>query len=367
MPIETNQRLTFKRPLCIIVLSITWLLSSSGIVGAAESASQSDVLLFPALHYDILESVPQQLNLKEQEFFARTSAFYAKDIGPLRFLSEFFLSDDELEIERLQIGWCATEHVSAWAGRFHAPIGFWNQEYHHGAYLVTSVTRPGIVEFEDDGGILPTHLTGLLLDGQKAVRNSIWEYTLAVGYAPKITVQGLEPLNLADPSISEHKLTTAIRLSYQPKEFGPIKLGLFYMATTLNSEIVSTNKIKQNVAGAYFYGEWRHWKVTSAYFVLNNRIKTTASNNRGSFTNEYLQIDHMFNETWTIFGRVEDSENVENDPYLSFFPNFVTSRALLGVRYDFLKRHAITFEFGEVGVLDESYHHMTAQWSAVFP
>ena len=35
------------------------------------------------------------------------------------------------------------------AGRFHTALGYWNETYHHGTYLHTSITRPVAVRFED--------------------------------------------------------------------------------------------------------------------------------------------------------------------------------------------------------------------------
>lgn len=61
-------------------------------------------------------------------------------------------------------------------GRFHTALGYWNDTYHHGTYLHTSVTRPVMERFEDGGGLLPTHTIGVELRG-----NGLWG-TSNVGY-----------------------------------------------------------------------------------------------------------------------------------------------------------------------------------------
>ena len=48
------------------------------------------------------------------------------------------------------------------AGRMHTSFGFWNAAYHHGAWMQTSIARPRILAFEDEGGVLPVHAIGLM-------------------------------------------------------------------------------------------------------------------------------------------------------------------------------------------------------------
>lgn len=353
---------------CITTIVILLLLFCTSTSWALGNKDQGDFLLFPRVHLDALQNSPSQLELDDEELFASTSVFYAKNSGQLRFLGEFFLSDDEAEIERLQVGWSLNEQATTWAGRFHTPIGFWNQDNHHGAYLVTSATRPGIVEYEDDGGILPTHLTGLLLEGTRTYNSGTWEYSIGLGYAPNISDKGLKTVDIVDLSVSGHEPTIVTILTYAPDEFGPLRYGIFYLATTLASDVATITKVEQNVTGAYFHGAWALWKINAAYFVLNNRVRTPTNTSESDFSTGYIQIDHMLTETWSIYGRVEDSTGVKNDPYLSLFPGFVASRNLLGVRYDFIKNHALTLEFGSVnvGTINQSYDHLSVQWSAVF-
>ena len=44
----------------------------------------------------------------------------------------------------------------------HTLLGYWNQAYHHGTWLQTTVFRPEIYRWEDDGGgLLPVHEVGV--------------------------------------------------------------------------------------------------------------------------------------------------------------------------------------------------------------
>lgn len=82
----------------------------------------------------------------------------------VRALSEFVMETGPdgplVDLERLVLQW---EHdwFRIRAGRIHTAIGYWNQAYHHGAWLQTSVDRPRVLAFEDEGGVLPVHSTGV--------------------------------------------------------------------------------------------------------------------------------------------------------------------------------------------------------------
>jgi hypothetical protein len=64
------------------------------------------------------------------------------------------------DLERLFVRW-RTERLVIDAGRTHTELGYWNNAFHHGRWLQTSVDRPRALRFEDDGGILPIHSVGV--------------------------------------------------------------------------------------------------------------------------------------------------------------------------------------------------------------
>jgi hypothetical protein len=76
-----------------------------------------------------------------------------------------------VDVERFFVGW-HDERFSLEAGRTHTELGYWNNAFHHGSWLQMTVNRPRIVNFEDDGGLLPIHSVGVtarlhLLTGER--------------------------------------------------------------------------------------------------------------------------------------------------------------------------------------------------------
>jgi len=80
--------------------------------------------------------------------------------------------DSFVDVERFQIGW-HDDQFSVVAGRIHNPLGYWNSRYHHGHWLMPTIDRPRILEFEDHGGLYPVHQVGVFGGWQTAVDTGV--------------------------------------------------------------------------------------------------------------------------------------------------------------------------------------------------
>jgi hypothetical protein len=88
----------------------------------------------------------------------------------LSFLAEIMFEVDEqnnfvLDVERTEIAYLFSDYFRVKFGRFHTAIGYYNDAYHHGRYFQTTVDRPEMVRFEDEGGLIPAHSVGIHIDG----------------------------------------------------------------------------------------------------------------------------------------------------------------------------------------------------------
>src|SRR5580765_3109101 len=147
--------------------------------------------------------------------------------GPFKLFGEYLVSDHEHDLERFQLGWQATQDTVVWIGRYHQPTSVWNHDHHHGQYLQTSVSRPFLDEWEDLGGILPQHFTGILVEsGHKAFGSWRLRTAIAGGLAPIITPDGLEPFDLLHPDSKHHQVGFQARASLHPGEFTESGFGL---------------------------------------------------------------------------------------------------------------------------------------------
>lgn len=97
----------------------------------------------------------------------------AKLSDRLSFLGESVFEYDDMflvDVERVIVSFAATSRHRISAGKFHTPLGFWNTAYHHGALLQPTISRPQLFRFEDEGGLLPIHATGVQVSGRDLSR-----------------------------------------------------------------------------------------------------------------------------------------------------------------------------------------------------
>jgi len=162
-----------------------------------QGEATGEYLLFPHVGVNFRSGLADDSLLESDDYTYGIDIFATSRYRNFLFLGELLLAKEEQEIERIQLGWMVGDS-KIWLGRFHNPVGYWNAQFHHGSYLETSISRPSIVEFEDDNGLLPIHLTGLLIEGVIEHDKQGLGYALAVGAGPELSDK-LEPLDVLDP------------------------------------------------------------------------------------------------------------------------------------------------------------------------
>jgi hypothetical protein len=103
------------------------------------------------------------------------------------------------DVERFQLRFAPSDLFQLSAGRMHTMLGYWNQAYHHGAWLQTTASRPEVYRWEDEsGGLLPVHEVGLRVSGAVSWAPVRVEYSgsLANGRAESAT----DVVTLQDPN-----------------------------------------------------------------------------------------------------------------------------------------------------------------------
>jgi len=335
---------------------------SYALPGYAESTA--DYLLFPHVGAIFRSGLVDDSLLDDEDTKYGIALFGTAEYGKLLFLGEFLLSKDEQEIERFQVGWTAGDS-KIWLGRFHNPIGYWNSQFHHGSYLESSISRPSIVEFEDDNGLLPVHLTGLLIEGVKEHNKQGLGYALAVAIGPELS-DNLEPLDVLEPASGSQDLSLTLNLYHEPVIYSPTRYGLFINYTEIPAASRGFEEIRQINAGAYGNWEAHPWRLVAATFYVENRLQQLNGTSTDSFFSGYIQAEHNLDDRWTVFGRGEWSLSDENDRYLALFPHHVTDRFLGGIRLDAFDRHAIKLEVSRNRTQADKYGQIVLQWDAMF-
>ena len=69
----------------------------------------------------------------------------------------------DVSVERSIVRYDYNDSFKMSFGKYHTPIGYWNDTFHHGAWLQTTISRPEMVKF--GGTFTPVHFVGVLAEG----------------------------------------------------------------------------------------------------------------------------------------------------------------------------------------------------------
>jgi hypothetical protein len=295
-----------------------------------------------------------------------------------RVFGEYYVTPDERDLERFQMGFEFVPETVLWLGRFHQPASAWNTEHHHGQYLQTDITRPYIERWEDEHGIIPQHITGALFESRQPIgKDGAIQLSSGVGAAPALSGQALDAIDLIGNNPGRHRLSVTGRVAYLPQYVGASSIGLLFghddlsvsSARTLAS--LHSSAANLSIFGAYIDWIAEPWRIVAANYYVDAALAETTRNE--SFMSGYLQVERQLPRRFTIFGRLEDSARMPESRYVALFDDadgdldIALRRQALGVRWDYTRRQALTLEISHIVSLTQTSNELRAQWSAAIP
>ena len=363
----------FRRPsktrICDIPLP--WLIAATAAIlpclaAGAVSNFESEFIPFPEVTVHFFDKdVP---NTQQHGSAPLVDFFYTAQFNDWRVLSELLVSDDERDLERLIIGRITANGRQFWLGRNHSDLDQWNRLFHRETYLQTSIHRPGIIEFEDDGGVLPAHITGLTIEDDNNFNGHNLNYRFTIGLGPGLKQQHLVPLDLLKPNQGSHNLSLTAIVSDQSAGDNFKDSGLFMGYTVIPSNDNTISKIKQGVIGAYTnysINPKMIWRA-SAFYVSDDVALAGGGNNQNSFGYAYVQPEYNLNMHWTFYGRKEGGIGFNDDLFVQQIPSFISDRTLVGTRYQMENSQVIKFEIAKLHQYGQRFMAVEVQWSAAF-
>lgn len=147
----------------------------------------------------------------------------------LRVLGEvvFEAGDDNelvVDVERLLLQYSPSDFFGIAAGRFHTAIGYFNTAFHHGTWFQTTVDRPFLFAFEDEGGMLPIHNVGITVGGGIPSGRAGLRYVAEVGNGRASRSPGANPVQVASDE-NEHKAVNLALLA-RPEAVPGLQAGV---------------------------------------------------------------------------------------------------------------------------------------------
>lgn len=281
------------------------------------------------------------------------------------------------DVERLSVQRIINDRLSIAAGRFHTPIGYWNNVYHHGALLQDTTGRPSFLDFEDgDGAILPTHIVGLMASGKIASGKMSWGYDVAVGNGGSINTDAgvereLEMNNVGDPNDSK---AIAARVSVDPENSGA-KFGFsFVNGEIAESGVASAEGVAQGntLVAQKIYGidvryESDKFDVLAEVYQFANDNKT-GSKKKHTATAWFAQLGYQSTDAVKLTYRYETTAFDDDDEYFAILGRMEHDHHVVALRYDLDESNALRFEVNRaMPAIGDDETSMTVQWAFVIP
>jgi len=247
------------------------------------------------------------------------------------------------DLERFQIGYQFNDQATVWVGRFHTPYGYVNTALHHGVWLADALRRPKFVNFEDKGGVMPAHTTGVWVTGALREDNGKFLYDFYTGNGQQIqggTVDMQNGGNLHGAAMF------GSRLSYQ--FIGGAADGLLVGVNGFTDKVNDDNPfnpalIRLNMAGAYAVYDTDTWEHIIEAYALRDKNLNGAP---GTHRSEAWFAQFAYRARWGVpYIRYERAMLDQTDPYFNeqtFGASYY--RSALGVRFDINAKSSIKFE-----------------------
>lgn len=225
-------------------------------------------------------------------------------------------------------------------GKMHTPLGYWNQAFHHGSWLQTTVLRPLIYSWEEEeGGFLPVHSFGIELFGFMEFDDFDLEYNFDVLNGRGKTITEIQIVKDNNDSKAINFL-----LGFRSHIIEGLKLGINFYLDTIPpnpNDAARINRIEERIIGGYATYMHDGLEILGEVFSIYHDDKT--SGNDFNTLGSYLQAGYKINKL-TPYYRFDYLDFESGDPY--FTPNDIDiSKHTFGVRWDAFNWNALKIEY----------------------
>ena len=251
----------------------------------------------------------------------RVELFLTATQGKLAFLTETMFEVGEanefgVDIERIEVGYLFSDMFRFRIGRFHTAIGYYNDAYHHGRYFQTTVDRPTMVRFEDEGGLIPAHSVGVHIDGRFALGGAGFlrydgEISNGRGVIPD------EVTNLTDPNNGK---MFNLRLRFEPAFLDGLIVGASGTYSFINTDAPAAVLREYIVGGHVAYLENRIHVIGEYLYISHENedigwtgVTQSAFLELGYELGKFIPVIPYLRGEWVRF----PAETATNDPFFA--------------------------------------------------
>jgi hypothetical protein len=258
--------------------------------------------------------------------------------------NQLYVSSVPINVERLLLQYRHNEFFNVDVGSYRTSIGFYNTAFLRGAWFQTALTRPKLFVFEDDGGFLPLHNTGVSVNGSLPSGGLGLRYVVEAGNSRNYAQGVRTGLDIADHSGFNVALTA------RPRVLPGFQTGFSFYRDRFSP----------------FEGAWIHRSVWTGHAVYQaGRIEflnevILAKFDRpdlgwGNAQGFYSQFAYRMGSSWIPYVRFEDLNSYGRGAAGDSVRQYMPWRTIVvsGLRYDISEAVALKFEIGQANYLGQ--------------
>jgi hypothetical protein len=246
-------------------------------------------------------------------------------------LGELVVSEGDAQsftvsLDRMLLKYDYNDHLKLSFGRFHTSIGYYNTAFHSGKWLQTTADRPLVMEFSDEGGLVPTQAIGVSVTGTipsgKLGLNYIAEYGSSDTIRPELNAE-------AQPTDENNGNCINFGLFVRPDAIPGLQIG----GSVYHDKISDFARGPSVRAGQTIANVHAVYIARGIEFISEGFLIRHVYENRGPVFNNsafYSQLARNFGR-FRPFVRFQyvnaDANSIFDDVDLRYGPSF-------GVRYD---------------------------------
>ncbi len=247
-------------------------------------------------------------------------------------LAEVIIGEGEAQsftvgLDRVLLKYDYSDHLKLSFGRYHTNIGYYNTAFHSGKWLQTTADRPLVMEFADQGGLLPTQAvgisaTGLIPSGRLGL-NYVFEYGSSDTIRSDLNNSGV----LDDENNGNH---IVLGWFARPHDFPGLQIGAsFYHDKLSDLATLSADRLGQTIINAHIVQVSHGIEFLNEGFLIRHALEHSSTVfNMPAF---YSQFSKRMDKVRPFFRYQYVNSNqhsIFEDVLLRHGPSF-------GARYDF--------------------------------
>jgi len=240
-----------------------------------------------------------------------------------------------IEVERTFIQYSYNDNFKVAAGRFHTPISWWNNAYHHGSWLQAAIVRPRMIAFGSE--FVPIHFVGIVADGAIPSGSVNLNYMAGVGNGHDNNIA-----RGGDAGDANNSRAAFVRLFARPSRPYGLESGFSYYVDRITPE--AGEEFDEMIASVYVVNDRETPQVIAEYFHLEREGRE--SGQRFTSNAYYVQVGYRLPQ-WRgrlmPYARYERSDVGTGEPV---FSNFTSNEGgVVGLRLDAASFVALKAEF----------------------